>query len=419
MLDVRSQGVRRWVVAITATAVAAVPTSASATPETHAAPPTPVQAEPATDERSPEADDTLVDVDVLVSTNAAAVATTLEELGTEINDQLTAFNTAQTTLETATAKLGDADAALDNTQLLIEETTAASDQVVIDAFINPPAESSLDVLTADSLTDATVKQTLLGMDADRSADSLTDLQTALADYETLEAEQVEAREAAETARSDAEATLADLDAALSAQARFAAAVQEALADQASEPAPTDPAELAALTAREQEIATAIEDAAEARAAAEAARKAEEERRAKIEAGLMFCPVDPPTATDFIDSWGFARSGGRAHKGVDMMAAHGVATVAPVSGRVEHRGTSLGGLSWYVYGDNGNTYYGTHLQSYANQGAGWVEAGTLIGYVGSSGNASSSGPHLHFEIKPGGGSSINPYPLTHAACPGHG
>ena len=78
MLDVRSQGVRRWVVAITATAVAAVPTSASATPETHAAPPTPVQAEPATDERSPEADDTLVDVDVLVSTNAAAVATTLE-----------------------------------------------------------------------------------------------------------------------------------------------------------------------------------------------------------------------------------------------------------------------------------------------------------------------------------------------------
>lgn len=419
MLDVRSNVVRRWAAVIAALAVAAVPTSASASPEAPAAPTAPAQTEPATDERSPDSDDTLVDVDVLVSTNSAAVASTLEELGTEINDQLVAFNTAQAAVEVATTNLGDADAALDNTQLLIEETTAASDQVVIDAFINPPAESSLDVLSADSLTDATVKQTLLGMDADRSAASLTELQTALAEYETLAAEQEEARDAAQTAKGDAEASLADLDAALSAQARFATAVQEALADQADDPLPTDPAELAALTSRQAEITVAIQAAAEARAAAEAARAAEEERRRKVEAGLMFCPVDPATATNFIDSWGFARSGGRAHKGVDMMAAHGVATVAPVSGRVEHRGTSLGGLSWYVYGDNGNTYYGTHLQSYANQGVGWVEAGTLIGYVGSSGNASPSGPHLHFEIKPGGGSSINPYPLTHAACPGHG
>ena len=419
MLDVRSQVVRRWVAAITAVAVTAVPTSVSASPEAATAPPAPAQTEPATDERPPDSDDTLVDVDVLVSTNSAAVATTLDELGTEINDQLVAFNTAETTVATATADLATADAALDNTQLLIEETTTASDQVVIDAFINPPAESSLDVLSADSLTDATVKQTLLGMDADRSAASLTELQAALEEYETLAAEQEEAREAAETAKGDAEASLADLDAALSAQARFATAVEQAMADQADDPAPTDPAEAAALATRQAEIATAITAAAEARAAAEAARAAEEERRRKVEAGLMFCPVDPPTATNFIDSWGFSRSGGRSHQGVDMMAAHGVATVAPVSGRVEHRGTSLGGLSWYVYGDNGNTYYGTHLQSYANQGAGRVEAGTLIGYVGSSGNASPSGPHLHFEIKPGGGSSINPYPLTHAACPGHG
>ena len=55
--------------------------------------------------------------------------------------------------------------------------------------------------------------------------------------------------------------------------------------------------------------------------------------------------------------------------------------------MQHRGSSLGGLSWYVYGDNGNMYYGTHLQGYENQGVGWVEAGTVIGYVGSSGNVS--------------------------------
>ena len=58
----------------------------------------------------------------------------------------------------------------------------------------------------------------------------------------------------------------------------------------------------------------------------------------------------------------------------MMAAYGTPTVAPVSGQVEHRSSSLGGLSWYVYGDNGHTYYGTHLQGYANQGGGTCRPG---------------------------------------------
>jgi peptidoglycan LD-endopeptidase LytH len=127
-------------------------------------------------------------------------------------------------------------------------------------------------------------------------------------------------------------------------------------------------------------------------------------------GGIVCPVAGPV--DFIDSWGAARSGGRSHKGTDMMAATGTPTVAPVSGTVEHRSSSLGGLSWYVHSDDGTTYYGTHLSGYENQGAGWVEAGTVIGYVGQSGNAGS--PHLHFEIQPGG-EPINPYPTVAAAC----
>ncbi len=129
-------------------------------------------------------------------------------------------------------------------------------------------------------------------------------------------------------------------------------------------------------------------------------------------GGIVCPVAGPVS--FVDSWGDSRSGGRGHQGTDMMADYGTPTVAPVGGTVEHRGSSLGGLSWYLHGDDGNTYYGTHLSGYENEGAGWVAAGTVIGYVGDSGNAAGT-PHLHFELQPGGGSAVNSYPLVAAAC----
>jgi murein DD-endopeptidase MepM/ murein hydrolase activator NlpD len=132
---------------------------------------------------------------------------------------------------------------------------------------------------------------------------------------------------------------------------------------------------------------------------------------QVASGDWVCPVQG--ARTFRDSWGDARSGGRAHKGVDIMSPRGTPVVNPVSGVVTTRGDRLGGLSMHVQGDDGNYYYGTHLDSYSGA-TGHLPAGTVIGYVGDTGNA--QGTHLHFEIHIGGyGNPINPYPTVARYC----
>jgi len=128
-----------------------------------------------------------------------------------------------------------------------------------------------------------------------------------------------------------------------------------------------------------------------------------------------CPV--AGAVSFTDSWGAPRSGGRSHKGVDMIAARGTPIVAIYSGKIKRfSNSSLGGKSIYFTSDAGDVYYYAHLDGFADVGTGQqVEAGTVIGYNGSTGNAPDYLPHLHFEYHPGGGSAVNPYPLVRSLC----
>ena len=127
-------------------------------------------------------------------------------------------------------------------------------------------------------------------------------------------------------------------------------------------------------------------------------------------GGISCPV---YGASYSDSYGASRSGGRSHEGVDMIAPTGTPVYAVVSGSANFKQNSLGGNSVWLSGSDGNSYYYAHLDSFEGSSRS-VSQGEVIGYVGSTGNAPI--PHLHFEVHPGGGSSVNPTPwVRNAGC----
>lgn len=129
------------------------------------------------------------------------------------------------------------------------------------------------------------------------------------------------------------------------------------------------------------------------------------------APIARCPV--AGVNSFVDSFGWPRPGDRTHQGIDLIASYGTPLVAVADGYAVASYNSLGGNSvWVESPGKGATYY-AHLSRYGTLGR--VSAGTVIGYVGATGDA--SGPHLHFEYHPGGrsGGAINPYAALNVVC----
>ncbi|NUT14821.1 MAG: M23 family metallopeptidase [Cupriavidus sp.] len=112
-----------------------------------------------------------------------------------------------------------------------------------------------------------------------------------------------------------------------------------------------------------------------------------------------------------DSWHGPRSGGRQHEGIDIFAPRGREVVSATEGIVTRVGTNqLGGNAVWVMGPGRQMHYYAHLDRYAGVRAGdIIAAGTVLGYVGTTGNARGTPPHLHYGIYTARG-AINPYPL---------
>jgi len=124
------------------------------------------------------------------------------------------------------------------------------------------------------------------------------------------------------------------------------------------------------------------------------------------------PVKDVSKNHVTNTWQAARGTDRLHEGQDIFAPQGTPVLSATEGYIANIGqNNLGGQTVSVVGAGGRTYYYAHLDSYAPQIAegDYVTTQTVLGYVGTTGNAAGTPPHLHFGVYALGG-AMNPLPL---------
>jgi len=275
--------------------------------------------------------------------------------------------------------------------------------IVIDAYTSGQRNLVGSAFTASSIQDLVTSQALIGRATERELASLDNLDAVSRQADRASAE-LDIRRADVAANQDSAAIVVE-------------DISELQKTQAAILAKADDSLHAAIDAYNREInEKRVEDARIKRQKAEksASRPGAAGGAPPATTPGFICPV--LGGASFIDSWGFPRSGGRRHKGVDMFAARGTPVVAVVDGRIKFSSNSLGGRSTHLYSDNGTVYYYTHLDGHpSNISSGQrVAKGTVVGFVGNSGNARYTSPHNHFEIRPNG-RAVNPYPTVRSAC----
>ena len=126
---------------------------------------------------------------------------------------------------------------------------------------------------------------------------------------------------------------------------------------------------------------------------------------------IFMPVPGVTKKQIANTWQAPR-GGRRHEGQDIFAKRGTPIYSATRGYVYKIGeNALGGQTVSVIGAGGRVYYYAHLDAYADglEEGNYVTPQTKLGFVGTTGNAQGTPPHLHFGVYTPSG-AMNPLPL---------
>jgi murein DD-endopeptidase MepM/ murein hydrolase activator NlpD len=269
-----------------------------------------------------------------------------------------------------------------------------------EAYITGPGNELEFLLGATSLADLSVRVEYMNALSETDADLATEVQNLKNDLSARKADQVDLQEAAAKALLKVEGQKAALDVKFAEQ-------QQVLDD---------------LEAKKARAAELVKDL-----------KKQYKKELAALTGVRFyangvfkvCPVDPPRAV--YDGFGAPRYGGgyHPHAGNDIIAPQGTPIRATFDGVARTSTNALGGYAVYVDGEYGYTY-NAHLMQPGVTGP--VSAGDIIGYVGTTGNAST--PHNHFEwhpntipsnwpVSPYGysviGSAVNPWPLLSQVC----
>ncbi len=346
-----------------------------------------------------ERDDALARLEDLREASADAA-----EQVDDAEEELSGLETEIAALETSVERLLEA----------IDDREEQVAHLVRDLYKGGGAATYEAMLNSDAVLD-TIRRFGYLQGAQRSQSEILD--GFAADRDVLEVERGELEEARKA------------QVALTAELRVhEAALQEQVAEQETEEEELQGV-LADLEEEKEQLRHALAEASEALEAEQAAARAAEGDAADSTAsearsasatpastsGGVACPVGEPR--EFSDTYGAARSGGRSHMGTDILAPRGTPIYAYEDGEISRMSSNrLGGISLYLRGDSGNQYYYTHLAGYIGglSSGQRVSAGEQIAYNGDTGNARGI-PHLHIEVRAGGGSNVNPYPYMRRAC----
>jgi len=308
-----------------------------------------------------------------------------------------------------TFRIGQLRSLMDSYQRQSDDLQQQVRDRAVEAYMHGDRGEGGFLFSTGSIEQAVIAQEILAQAVEGEVESLDSLLAARAEMERLEDELGEKSQ-----------RLTDL--------RFEAELVAARLNELFAEAETQLAEANTL------LATTEDELAEQRRREEEERRRQEEERLRQEAlaraaagpaaGIplsltpgFICPVDG--ISRFINSWGFPRSGGRTHKGTDLMAGQGTPLVAVANGTVRLGYNSLGGNTVWVYADYGIGFFYAHLDTFAPglRTGDRVTIGQVVGTVGDTGNAAAGAYHLHFGIAVGGGASdVNPYPSLRAVCP---
>jgi murein DD-endopeptidase MepM/ murein hydrolase activator NlpD len=340
----------------------------------------------------------------------AAAQAQLEQVQTQAEAAGTAYLVAEEARQAADAA---AQQTARDLQTAADAVTAAQLRLADfsrDSYMNSSTlTSEMALLDAEGPGDLVRRAAMLDYVGDHQVDVLGELEAARAQQVDADAaaraaadEKAAAEAAAEQAKADAEAQVAAQEAAV---ATFN--TQKASLDQQLQAAQVQL--LALQGARDAYSAWLAQKAAEEAAAREAEARARAQAAADASADSAAAgyvrPARGTTSSCFGSRWGLT------HFGVDIAAPIGTPVYSATAGVVQRAGAATGfGLAVYIRGDDGAvTVYG-HVNEYYVSAGEHVSAGEQIAEVGNRGQ--STGPHLHFEVHPGGGlysGQIDPVP----------